>query len=437
MKGEHGYNASTTYSGCAAGYAGADCQTDIDECLATPCQNSGVCATPNPNSFTCACTAGFGGPTCETVIPLACVCEYGTPSVGAACPSTADDNNQHHCSACQATGWPKLQPITSENTCIRAVCTCQNGVANNDYYGCTTDAQGVGAELCTSCDDGYTIPSGQSDCRPIPVVIPATFDGWVRRRPLDTADNSYYRMADGTRSYGHSAFPYARCSTNSHTHWCGQSCSESSGNWCSGHDLGGGETVGGSPNCRRSDECRNMQAIQPDSMGSGLTCRRHGWATQDDDSSTEYVIGADGCANKITLGSFNDQAMGLRGYSIQFGQACTGSVTFTFKCNGGPTDQHTVDCGTTKNFFSVYDGRQVTDCSVNCSVLLSSSSSLSLSPSPSLSPPYPSCSPSLLTNYFSCTVHGLRVRQRSWGMCYRKFACRNTRGRVRVVECAG
>jgi YVTN family beta-propeller protein len=52
---------------CAAGYEGATCETDIDECASAPCLNGGEC-TDEVNGFSCACAAGYEGATCETDI---------------------------------------------------------------------------------------------------------------------------------------------------------------------------------------------------------------------------------------------------------------------------------------------------------------------------------------------------------------------------------
>ena len=38
----------------------------VDPCFAGPCLNGGTCTLePTDGSFTCACVAGFGGPTCD------------------------------------------------------------------------------------------------------------------------------------------------------------------------------------------------------------------------------------------------------------------------------------------------------------------------------------------------------------------------------------
>ncbi|KAL4713568.1 hypothetical protein ACJJTC_006156 [Scirpophaga incertulas] len=48
---------------CPAGYRGARCQIDIDECVDNECQNGATCKD-GVNSYECLCAAGFQGPMC-------------------------------------------------------------------------------------------------------------------------------------------------------------------------------------------------------------------------------------------------------------------------------------------------------------------------------------------------------------------------------------
>uniref|UniRef100_H3AQ83 FAT atypical cadherin 4 n=1 Tax=Latimeria chalumnae TaxID=7897 RepID=H3AQ83_LATCH len=49
---------------CMPGYAGSRCEIDIDECLPSPCHNSGTCHNL-VGGFSCSCPEGFTGIACE------------------------------------------------------------------------------------------------------------------------------------------------------------------------------------------------------------------------------------------------------------------------------------------------------------------------------------------------------------------------------------
>ena len=48
-----------------SGYSGPQCLSDIDECLSSPCQNSGSCLQPEADSYVCDCVLGYTGTHCE------------------------------------------------------------------------------------------------------------------------------------------------------------------------------------------------------------------------------------------------------------------------------------------------------------------------------------------------------------------------------------
>ena len=52
---------------CDAGFAGDNCEVNIDDCESTPCLNGGVC-TDGDNSYTCSCSNGYTGSECETEV---------------------------------------------------------------------------------------------------------------------------------------------------------------------------------------------------------------------------------------------------------------------------------------------------------------------------------------------------------------------------------
>lgn len=49
---------------CDAGWTGALCDQDVDECASAPCQNSATCRDL-VDAFTCDCAPGWTGPTCS------------------------------------------------------------------------------------------------------------------------------------------------------------------------------------------------------------------------------------------------------------------------------------------------------------------------------------------------------------------------------------
>ena len=51
---------------CKDGYIGDFCETMIDICYPNPCLNNGVCTkTNNINEFSCKCSFGYTGATCN------------------------------------------------------------------------------------------------------------------------------------------------------------------------------------------------------------------------------------------------------------------------------------------------------------------------------------------------------------------------------------
>ena len=50
---------------CVDGFAGINCQTEINECASNPCQHGATCHD-YVNSYICKCQTGFSGPQCKT-----------------------------------------------------------------------------------------------------------------------------------------------------------------------------------------------------------------------------------------------------------------------------------------------------------------------------------------------------------------------------------
>ncbi|OUC39940.1 putative EGF-like domain protein [Trichinella nativa] len=51
---------------CPVGYAGYNCETEIDGCLKVECLNGGICFSTGVSTFRCNCPKGFYGRFCES-----------------------------------------------------------------------------------------------------------------------------------------------------------------------------------------------------------------------------------------------------------------------------------------------------------------------------------------------------------------------------------
>jgi hypothetical protein len=84
---------------CTAGWEGARCQTNTDDCLGHACQHGGLCRD-GLAGYSCSCAAGWRGRRCEEAaarpesrqlaVPAACaLCQHGglcsTTASGPAC----------------------------------------------------------------------------------------------------------------------------------------------------------------------------------------------------------------------------------------------------------------------------------------------------------------------------------------------------------------
>ena len=61
---------------CFAGFAGLDCEVEVNECSSTSCLNGGAC-TDRAGSYSCSCGADWGGRDCERWVTLQATVKLG------------------------------------------------------------------------------------------------------------------------------------------------------------------------------------------------------------------------------------------------------------------------------------------------------------------------------------------------------------------------
>ncbi|XP_076844234.1 protocadherin Fat 4 isoform X2 [Brachyhypopomus gauderio] len=71
---------------CPEGYTGMACERDVNECLSSPCKNGALCQN-FPGGFNCLCKSGFAGKTCDSIINY---CECNPCFNGGSCQSRAE-----------------------------------------------------------------------------------------------------------------------------------------------------------------------------------------------------------------------------------------------------------------------------------------------------------------------------------------------------------
>jgi hypothetical protein len=133
---------------CAAGYAGFNCEVELDECTSVPCYNGATCID-QVDAYECICPSGFAGERCEVDMDE---CE-GSPCVnGATClDSTTDGENVAvHAYVCVCVAG------YTDRHCDVDIDECASGPCENDST-CSDDAGTVGAnQFSCTCLSGFS-----------------------------------------------------------------------------------------------------------------------------------------------------------------------------------------------------------------------------------------------------------------------------------------
>jgi hypothetical protein len=150
------------------GFAGQYCENDLQGCVSSPCENSGVCEENFNKTFSCSCSAGFTGEFCEMNIDD---CENHQCKNGASCIDLTSeyrcecmsgfdgvlcDNVVNSCFSqpCFHGGdcIPKLSSelcLSQNQTCQQANCSSHLDCHGNDsLYICNCTSSGYGGKLC-------------------------------------------------------------------------------------------------------------------------------------------------------------------------------------------------------------------------------------------------------------------------------------------------
>jgi hypothetical protein len=145
---------------CQAGYAGFNCDVDLDECGSNPCQNGATC-TDNSFAYQCTCANGFSGYNCATDVNE---CSSSPCQNGATCSdSTSSGSVVSHSYTCTCVAGYESTPGNEDcaidiDECASSPCvngaTCAESISNssipNNHYRCTC-AAGFADGVC-----GYT-----------------------------------------------------------------------------------------------------------------------------------------------------------------------------------------------------------------------------------------------------------------------------------------
>ncbi|RXM93218.1 Delta-like protein D, partial [Acipenser ruthenus] len=121
---------------CSPGYTGASCEIEVNECDDNPCRNGGSC-TDLENSFTCTCPPGFYGKNCEL---SAMTCADGPCFNGGRCSDNPEGGYVCRC----PVGY-------SGFNCEKEIDHCSSNPCAND-----AECMDLGNKYICQCPDGFT-----------------------------------------------------------------------------------------------------------------------------------------------------------------------------------------------------------------------------------------------------------------------------------------
>ncbi len=140
---------------CTAGFTGDTCEINIDDCASQPCAHGGSC-TDGDNTYTCSCAAGFIGNECEINVDD---CANNPCMNGGTC---VDGQDAYTCSC--RMGFSGDNCEININDCANNPCmnggTCKDGI--NDYTcSCPIGFRGKDCESqATSCSPNPCLNQG-------------------------------------------------------------------------------------------------------------------------------------------------------------------------------------------------------------------------------------------------------------------------------------
>ncbi|XP_062327238.1 fibulin-7 isoform X1 [Osmerus eperlanus] len=156
---------------------------NINECESSPCLNGGTCMD-EVNQFSCTCTKGWAGATCQSPVPTFFVTMMNTSS------STAGSSSTSAAAATTlpaATAWPYVRPSRCTQVQGTTHCTCDPGytISGRDTSTCTDIDEcelfhnGPAGRLCLhscvntpggyrcTCPAGYNVTRDGRNCKDI------------------------------------------------------------------------------------------------------------------------------------------------------------------------------------------------------------------------------------------------------------------------------